>query len=177
MQPHVTFFGLAALFWIVTGFAYMSWDIRRAIHSKGQGWLVVLPSWQHWFGFLGSAGFSALTGWTWLFTGSARHDADSQMWAAFLLTVGFGTGANIVGYLIVRTLKQQLRIKGSKVAFTDSCGIERDLGAHQVEAFRETWSGYYQVLFDDGTILLIDKYAKNSVAFLEQLFGSPELAN
>jgi hypothetical protein len=154
MQPYVTFGGLTIMTGLLAGFAAMLAAVIIGQRKDYPGWLRMKPGGLHWFCYLGSAAFSCLL--IWIFVGSARSDADFQMNVAFCLSTAFGFCALYSAYRIYHIQQYALRIRGETLAFEDKSGISRNLPFREFEAFRRTISGYYELRFLDGTIIVID---------------------
>ncbi|HMT42463.1 MAG TPA: hypothetical protein PKC48_11920 [Sphingorhabdus sp.] len=173
MQDYVTPSGLIMLGAVATCIALLIAAIAAIPVATKSGWMLVRPGSMHWFSFYGSAALFALIAWVWIFVGSARSDAAFQMRIAFWLSFTFGIGAVYSGLLIRNLRKMALRMRGRQIAYFDSDGREAGQSIDNFTAFRRRWRGDYQVLFNDGTVITLDPYAKNSDEFMGRLFDEP----
>ena len=173
MQDYVTPSGLIMLGAIATCIALLIAAIAATPMATKSGWMQIRPGGMHWFSFYGSAALFALIAWVWIFVGSARSDAAFQMRIAFWLSFAFGIGAVYSGLLIRKLRKTDLRMRGRQIAFVGSDGCEASQSIDDFTAFRRRWRGDYQLLFNDGTVIALDPYAKNSDEFMGRLFDAP----
>lgn len=132
-----------------------------------QGWHHIRPSMMHWLGLSGSAAFASLMLYIRLFVGSARADADIQMMWANLIIAGFSLCTLISLWQIRRIRRGDVHWRGTTILFTDTAGTERVKPMTQVAGMDRRWTGTVAVSFGDGSLLLLDQYAK----------GVPELWN
>jgi hypothetical protein len=170
MQDYVTPSGLIMLGAVATCIALLIAAIAATPAATKTGWMQVRPGGMHWFSFYGSAALFALIAWVWIFVGSARSDAAFQMRIAFWLSFTFGIGAVYAGMLIRKLRKMALRMRGRQIAFVGSDGREAGQSIDNFTAFRRRWRGDFQLLFNDGTVITLDPYAKNSDEFMGRLF-------
>jgi hypothetical protein len=63
-----------------------------------EGWHYLTPSAMEWFGLVGCFTLTALLLWVYYFVGSARADADSQMFVLKILIVAFAAGTALIFY-------------------------------------------------------------------------------
>jgi hypothetical protein len=173
MQDYVTPSGLIMLGAVATCIALLIAAIAGTPAATKTGWMLVRPGGMHWFSFYGSAALFGLIAWVWIFVGSARSDAAFQMRIAFWLSFTFGIGAVYSGLLIRKLRKMALRMRGRQIAFVGSDGREASQSIDDFTAFRRRWRGDYQLLFNDGTVIALDPYAKNSDEFMGRLFDEP----
>lgn len=173
MQDYVTPSGLIMLGAVATCIALLIAAIAATPAATKTGWMQVRPGGMHWFSFYCSAALFALIAWVWIFVGSARSDAAFQMRIAFWLSFTFGIGAVYSGVLIRKLRKTALRMRGDQIAYIDADGREANQSIADFTAFRRRWRGDYQLLFNDGTVIALDPYAKNSDEFMGRLFDAP----
>lgn len=173
MQDYVTPSGLIMLGAVATCIALLIAAIAVTPAATKTGWMQVRPGGMHWFSFYCSASLFALIAWVWIFVGSARSDAAFQMRIAFWLSFTFGIGAVYSGLLIRKLRKTALRMRGGQIAYVDADGCEATQSIEDFTAFRRRWRGDYQLLFNDGTVIALDPYAKNSDEFMGRLFDAP----
>ena len=115
------------------------------------------------FCFLGSWAFSALVTWVWLFVGSARRDAESQIVGMLVLIFAFGAAALLSSAAMLRLHSMRLRWRGGVIRWL-SAGREVTQQMSDFEAWRLPWSGLLHLRFEDGTDLKLDTYARNAEA-------------
>lgn len=72
---------------------------RRAAASGGQDWRCLRPRTMHWVGLALSVGLTGLMLYVYLFVGSSRADAASQMTILLSLITAFGTSAIVMSVL------------------------------------------------------------------------------
>jgi hypothetical protein len=134
-------------------------------------WQVVRPAAMHWTAYIGSWALSLLITWVWLFVGSGRYDAKTQMNIALGLIVAFGAAAAWSGIYIALLRETALRWRDTEIRWQ----------AKQKEVFQEMtsfeefsrgWDGAVHIRFRDGTILKLDQYARNSVRLIEAISQS-----
>lgn len=173
MQDYVTSSGLIMLGGVATCILLLIIAIAATPMATKTGWMQIRPGGMHWFSFYGSAALFALIAWVWIFVGSERSDAVFQMRIAFWLSFIFGIGAVYSGLLIRNLRKTALRMRGGQIAYVDTDGREATQSIKDFTAFRRRWRGDYQLLFNDGTVIALDPYAKNSDEFMGRLFDAP----
>ncbi len=173
MQDYVTPSGLIMLGSVAACITLLAAVISLTPVSPKAGWMQVRPGGMHWFSFYGSAAIFALIAWVWIFVGSARSDAAFQMRIAFWLSFTFGIGAVYSGLLIRKLRTTALRMRGRQIAYVGGDGREMSQSVDNFTAFRRRWRGDYQLLFNDGTVIALDPYAKNSDEFMGRLFDAP----
>lgn len=173
MQDYVTSSGLIMLGGVAACILLLIVAIAATPMATKTGWMQVRPGGMHWFSFYGSATLFALIAWVWIFVGSARSDAAFQMRIAFWLSFIFGIGAVYSGLLIRNLRKTALRMRSGQIAYIDTDGREATQSIEDFTAFRRRWRGDYQLLFNDGTVITLDPYAKNSDEFMGRLFDAP----
>lgn len=173
MQDYVTPSGLIMLGAVATCIALLIVAIAATPAVTKTGWMLVRPGGMHWFSFYGSAALFALIAWVWIFVGSVRSDATFQMRIAFWLSFTFGIGAVYSGLLIRKLRKTALRMRGREIAYVDGDGREAIQSIDEFTAFRRRWRGDFQLLFNDGTMIVLDPFAKNSDEFMGRLFDEP----
>lgn len=69
----------------------------------------------HWFSFAGSWAISGLISWIWIFVGSSRSDADTQMMWALALALFFAAGAAWGGLHVASLRRISLRWRGAQI--------------------------------------------------------------
>ena len=173
MQPYVTPLTLGAL-GLTVGLAILGCLIALlARQVVPVGWRALRPGFGHWFAAVGSAAFSTLVAWVYLFVGSARRDAAFQLKVAFLLSAAFGLCA-IYGAWRIRAIKREnLRWRGTRIVRTGRDGQEQAVDKGRAFGWRRTFSGRYVLAFADGSTLDVDPYTNGSDAFMGEL-GPPE---
>jgi hypothetical protein len=173
MQPYVTPLALISL-GLVLALAYLGclWA-KLAKQVAPPGWRALRPGFGHWFSALGSAAFSTLLAWIYIFIGSARRDAMFQMKVASLLATAFGLCAVYSAWRIRAIKRENIRWRGSRIVRTDRDGQDRIHDGTSAVAWSRTWSGYFTLRLAEGSILYIDPFTKGSDEFIGD-FGPPE---
>jgi hypothetical protein len=131
------------------------------------GWRRIRPSAMHWIALIGSAAIASLMLYVRLFVGSARADAEQQMFYADLLIGGFTIGALASLWQIRRILRTNASWRGATLCFDTADGRNVILPMSEVAQMDRRWSGSIDVRFNDGTLLRLDEHAT----------GAPELLN
>lgn len=173
MQAYVTPFALGSLGLTVGLSAFGCLSALLARQSVPQGWRALRPGFGHWFAAVGSAAFSTLLAWVYLFVGSARRDAAFQMKVAFLLSIAFGLCA-IYGAWRVRAIKREnIRWRGARIVRLGHDGQEQQFDTGRAVGWRRTLSGLHVLAFADGSTLSVDPFANGVDAFMAE-FGPLE---
>jgi hypothetical protein len=139
------------------------------------GWRALRPGFGHWFAALGSAAFSILVAWVYLFVGSARRDAAFQMKVAFLLSIAFALCAVYAAWRICAIKHENTRWRGTRIVRRGRDGQEHVVDLGRAFGWRRTFSGLYVLAFADGSILAVDPFTRGSDAFMAD-FGPTESA-
>jgi hypothetical protein len=155
MQDYVTALPLGALIAAHAACVASVIAISRARQPAYPGWRVVGPSGAHWFCLAGAWGFGALISWVWLFVGSSRADADSQMKVALGLAIVFCMAGTWGGFQIAALRRKALRWRGGDVIWRER-GEERRQEFAQFDSLRRGWGGDFQIRFKDQTVLKLD---------------------
>ncbi len=127
----------------------------KPVKANAEGWKVLHPGWFINGTLVGSTGMTAFFGYIWLFVGSSRSDAETQMLYVLGLLVAFGFATFYLAWLchvqIVMWKGNQLR-------------IERLLGSINTVSFGDVSSvrkneflGLYRLNFKDGKSVRISK--------------------
>jgi hypothetical protein len=173
MQPYVTTM-TAGILGLTVALAVLSCLVamltRQVVPAK---WRALRPGFGHWFAAAGSAAFSTLMAWVYLFVGSSRRDAPFQMRIAFLLSVAFGLGAIYSAWRIRAIKRENIRWLGTRIVRTGRDGQEQTVDNGRAFGWRRTFSGLCVLGFSDGSILYLDPYTKGIDTFLVEL-GPPE---
>lgn len=173
MQPYVTPFTLGILVLTVALAVLGCLVAMRAQQVVLIGWHTLRPGFGHWFAAVGSAAFSTLTAWVYLFVGSARRDAAFQMRIAFLLSIAFGLCAIYCAWRIRAIKRENVRWRGTRIVRTVRDGQEQSIDNGRAFGWRRTFSGWYVLGFADGSVQYVDPYAKGADRFMVEL-GPPE---
>ncbi len=128
--------------------------LRMAHRRPRRNALVLLPR------QLGVLGLGDLG---WLFVGSARRDAESQIVGMLVLIFAFGAAALLSSTAMLRLHRIGLRWRGGVIRWL-SAGREVTQQMSDLEAWRLPWSGLLHLRFEDGTDLKLDMYARNAEA-------------
>lgn len=136
--------------------------------SQVSGWRQIRPSAMHWFGVALGAVLTVVFSYVWLFVGSSRADAESQMAILFWLIIAFGLGTLVVAWTIVSVRLQDLRWRGRKMSFSGGEGtLSRSFD--EVADLRETLFGQAEIAFSDGSRLRVDPYAVGAHRLLQAI--------
>ena len=161
LQEYVTPFPLALVASVHVACLVASAAVFRTKTFELSGWRVVGPGGTHWFCFFGSWAFATLISWVWLFVGSARHDAVTQMRYALVLILAFGISSAWSGFYIAQLRRSALRWRGTAIQWRDrGKDVVQDMG--DFDAFRRALSGLIHLRFRDGKILKLDLYSRNA---------------
>ena len=115
----------------------------------------------HWTGLWLGTGLTVLFAYVWLFVGSSRADAESQMTILFCLILAFGTVTIGVGLQTWLITKRAVRWRGKTIRFTSRATAEtREFG--EIESANQTIWGSFTVEFRDGAVLKLDPNAKGA---------------
>lgn len=139
--------------------------IARTSSPSFPGWHLVGPSFDHWFAFVGGWAFATLISWVWLFLGSARFDAGSQMNVAFVLAVACCAGAVYTGFQITALRYTALRWQDRKITWREH-GKEVTQEFARVVSIHRSFGGEIQIRFSDQSTLKLDPYARNASEFI-----------
>jgi hypothetical protein len=173
MQPYVTplMAGSLGLTIALAAVGCLSAILARQVAPEG--WRALRPGFGHWFAAAGSAAFSTLVAWVYLFVGSARQDAAFQMNVAFFLSIAFGLCA-IYGAARIRAIKREnIRWRGSRIVRMDRDGQEQSFDADRAIGWQRSFSGHWVMAFADGSTLCLDPFTNGSDAFMAK-FGPAE---
>jgi small-conductance mechanosensitive channel len=142
--------------------------IVRSAPSRSLDWQDIEPSWTHWGAFLSGWLIAALMTWLWLFVGSARYDAEKQMWYTLLLLIGFGVSSVACGLQIAYMRRVSLQWRGTSIRWREG-SQEKNYDMDQFHSFKLRWYGVLHLRFQDGKKLMLDPYARNGEEFLSAL--------
>ena len=169
MQPYVTPLTLGAL-GLTVGLAVLGClSALLARQVVPEGWRALRPGLGHWFAALGTAGFSTLVAWVYLFVGSARNDAAFQMKIAFLLSIALGLCAVYSAWRIRGIKRENIRWRGTRVMRLGRDGQERTVDNGRAFGWRRTFSGWYVLGFSDGSMLYVDPYSRGADSIMVAL--------
>jgi len=137
-----------------------------------EGWRYLSPSAMEWLALVMSFALTVLFLWVYYFVGSARADAESQMFALKLLIAGFGAGTGAVFFTSF----------ASEVRWNDDC-IEqrRPFGATRtiklsdiVAGGLNPWTHAIWIAASDGTVIRFSSYANGAEALARTIFKPDE---
>lgn len=137
--------------------------------SRSIGWQHIAPSWTHWGAYFGGWAITALMTWMWLFVGSARYDAEAQMWYAYLLLIGFGGLGAACGFQIAYMRRASLRWRGMAIRRREG----RKDGIYDIAQFdslRPNWDGSLSLRFRNGKSVRLDIYARNAEDLIHTVY-------
>jgi hypothetical protein len=169
MQPYVTPLTLGSL-GLTVALAILGCLVAMlARQVVPRGWRALRPGFGHWFAAVGSAAFSVLVAWIYLFVGSARSDAAFQMRIAFLLSVAFGLCAIYSAWRIRAIKRENIRWQGTRVVRTGRDGQDQAVDNGRAFGWRRSFSGWFVLGFANGSMLHVDPYAKGADTFMVDL--------
>lgn len=141
---------------------------RRAMPGK-RGWRELRPGASYGFAIIGGTLFTLFLSYIWLFVGSARPDAESQMQVLFWLILAFG-GATIITLIQYRAARRcALRWRGDILCWLDGSGAEQRRSLDDIVAIRRALMGAVHVLFADGAELRIDPHVRHALALIDEI--------
>jgi hypothetical protein len=132
--------------------------LRSALRQRAQvhdGWRYLRPGAVAWIGLPLSLGFTGLLTYLYLFVGSARADAESQMLALFLLCVGFNLITIFVAYT---TAVERVRWNETHIERRTLFFETRSMCWHELERFGEEPSGYLWIASYQGPKIRFSPY-------------------
>jgi hypothetical protein len=168
MQPYVSSTGLVPLL-VPHVFTVFALVYSKMVAERLDDWQAVTPGYFHWFACLGIASFSLLIAWVWAFVGSARHDAASQMLAAWWLALSFGFISALCAWRIASIARASVHWRGDQVRWRSTAGsVEKSLLGVSDFNF-SVISGYLTLQLTDGTLLKLDEYAIGAGKLIEHI--------
>jgi hypothetical protein len=153
---------------VLSGLGYLQKRETR-VH---EGWRYLTPSAMEWFGLITGFGLTALFLYVYYFVGSARADAESQMFALRLLIGGFGIGTAAVffGSFASELRWNNERIEQRRLFLAPKTLRMADIVAGGVESFTQ----YVWIADKDGTVIRFSPYQNGSEALARAIFRPPE---
>jgi hypothetical protein len=123
----------------------------------------------HWTGLTLSAGLAGLMAYVGAFIGSARADGQEQMQVLWWLMIAFAVGALFSLLQMHRIARAGIVWRGGKVQFNGASGTRTERQMADVMSLTRSASGWFVAMFDDGTMLWIDPYAKGAEALMDRI--------
>ncbi len=155
-MPARILFGL-----IAAGVVYGLYALSRHSGADQRGWRHVKAGPMHLTGVSLGAALTGLMSYVWLFVGSSRPDAESQMTILFYLIIAFGCGSIIVALQAWMIGRRAIRWRGKSVRF--SLGGQAETREFQdIAAIQQTLWGRVAFKFKDGAVLMLDPYAQGA---------------
>jgi hypothetical protein len=156
-----------ALISTVAVFALTTWG------SKGppdkQGWRSIKPGGTYAAAIIGGVLFTLFLAYMWLFVGSSRSDAESQMRILFWLIIAFGGGTLITLFQYGQVCRTGIRWRGDELSWRDKGGMELSRKVSEAFALRKAFMGPVYIVFGDGTEVRVDPFATNAPLLLKTL--------
>lgn len=141
---------------------------RRSTPGK-RGWRELQPGASYAFAIIGGTLLTLFLSYIWLFVGSARSDAESQMQILFWLIMAFG-GATTITLIQFRAARRTaIRWRGDILCWQDRTGAEQRRSLDDIVALRRALLGPVHVLFEDGAELRIDPNTKHALALIGEI--------
>jgi len=168
LQPHVTMPPLIILCLTHLAAAYALFQVLRSRRTAAAGWRAVGPSAMHWFCFAGVWALSAFISWIWIFVGSSRPDADTQMMWALALALSFTIGAAWGGLHVANLRRTSLRWRGAQIRW-EAKGATQAQEMTNIASARRRANGALRLTFADGSVFDLDIHARNADAFLASI--------
>jgi hypothetical protein len=136
-----------------------------------EGWHYLTPSAMEWVGLLCAAAMTLVCLFVYHFVGSARADADSQMFILKILTVVFAAGTGVIFY---SSFASELRWNESAIEQHRPFLAKKAIYFSDiVDAGMIRWAECLWVAGSDGTVIYFSSYA-NGVEALAQTIFRPE---
>jgi hypothetical protein len=154
------------------GAAALSAGLGRVVVPRRKpkpGWGQVRPGAMHWTGLTLSAGLAGLMAYVGAFIGSARADGQEQMQVLWWLMIAFAVGALFSLLQMYRIAYAGIVWRGGKVQFNGASGTRTERQMADVMSLTRSASGWFVAMFDDGTMLWIDPYAKGAEALMDRI--------
>jgi amino acid transporter len=144
-------------------------SIDRRARPGQRGWRELRPGASYAFAIIGGTLFTLFLSYIWLFVGSARPDAESQMQILFWLILAFGIGTTIT--LIQYRAARRIAIcwRGDILCWRDRSGVEQRRNLDDIVAIRRALMGAVHVLFEDGAELRIDPHVRHALALIDEI--------
>ena len=120
----------------------------------------------HWTGIVLGAGLAGLMLYVWLFVGSSRPDAESQMTILFCLICAFGSVTVIVGRQTWLITKRDVRWRGQTIKFAAQ-PMDEARNLNDVAAVKLTPWGAFALQFRDGTRIKLDANARGAQQLID----------
>lgn len=133
----------------------MSQKLGKPVKANAEGWKVLRPGWLINGAIVGSSGMSAFFGYIWIFVGSSRSDAETQLLYALGLFLAFGLAAF---YLMLLCHAQIVMWKGNQLKIEHRIGSTKAVSFGDISAVAKSdLLGLYRVVFKDGKSVRISK--------------------
>ena len=168
LSSHVTTTPLIILGLTHAAAAFALVQVLRSRRTINSGWRNVGPSGMHWFCFAGVWAISGFISWIWVFVGSSRADADTQMLWALALALFFAAGAAWGGLHVASLRRTSLRWRGAQIRWEMKGASHAEEMTNITRAKRRP-SGALRLTFADGSRLDLDIHARNADAFLASI--------
>ena len=137
------------------GLVVLSETTRRRAETNDEGWKVLRPGWLTYATLTGGAGMATLFGYIWLFVGSSRTDAETQMLFALGLLVTFGL---TTFYLAWVCLARTVMWKGNQLKATNIFGSTHTMSFGSIRRVtKNDFLGLYRLSFKHGKTIHISK--------------------
>ena len=143
---------------LATGVVVLLTLLSYQAKPNRRGWRQVKVGTMHWTGVLLGTALTGLFSYVWLFVGSTRSDAETQMTILFWLIVTFGLGTIVVGWGMYLITARALRWRGKSMVYANNGGEEKRT-FQDVVALELTFWGHVAICFNDGSVVRLDPFA------------------
>lgn len=141
-----------------------------------QGWRILKPGATYSFAIGGGILFTFFLTYIWLFVGSSRPDAESQMRILFWLIIAFGGVTLVALFQFHQARRSVICWRGETLRWVGKGGVEYSRKLNDAVRLQKTFLGPVLIVFGDGVQARIDPYTKFALMLIQimenQLHGS-----
>ncbi len=144
---------------------------QKRVPQVREGWLYLSPSALEWFALASTFALTVLFLWVYYFVGSDREDADTQMFALQLLSVGFGAGT---GFVFLVSFASEVRWNGDCIEQRRPLRATKKIILSDIVASGlNQWTHAIWIAAADGTVIRFSSYANGAEA-LARAISAPQ---
>ena len=148
-------------------FALTTWGSKSP--PDKQGWRSMKPGGTYIVAIIGGPLFTLFLAYIWLFVGSSRPDAGSQMRILFWLIIAFGGGTLITLLQYGQARRSAMRWRGDVLYWRGKGGAEYNRKLSDALGLRKSFMGPVYIIFGDGAEARIDPYTSNALALIQKV--------
>jgi hypothetical protein len=148
-------------------FALTTWGPKSAPDQRG--WRSLKPGGMYVVAIGGGVLLTLFMAYNWLFVGSSRSDAESQMRILFWLIMAFGGGTLITLLQYGQARRSSMRWRGDALHWRGKGGAEHHRKLSDAVGLRKAFMGPFFIVFGDGAEARIDPYTSNALVLIQKV--------